>query len=197
VNETEQKHQQQDQETVAIDINLTRGMVVLLVVALMAVAFVGYLAQGRQEAVASPAVVEAQQASSGGQKYYMTGSAFLGNQAATACSAGYHMASLWEIIDTSNLEYNVDLGAARGDSGQGPPSGHAGWVHTGYDATVSDTLGQANCNGWTSNDTNHYGTAIARPSNWSTVGTFGAIADWDAITVHCDSGGVLVWCVED
>jgi hypothetical protein len=73
------------------------------------------------------------------KSYYLTQTTHNGSQPLTACAAGYHMASLWEIFDTSNLKYDTALGAVSNDSGSGPPTvvivaGHilnAGWIRTG------------------------------------------------------------------
>jgi hypothetical protein len=40
----------------------------------------------------------------GAKKYYQSHSGFTGSQASTACEKGFHMASLWEIFNTSNLQ---------------------------------------------------------------------------------------------
>jgi hypothetical protein len=77
---------------------------------------------------------------------------FDGNETLTACAKGYHMASIWEILDTSNLSYNTDLGVIVDDSGSGPPNAIEGWIRTG-DVT-SDHF--TNCKAWTS-DLNDFG----------------------------------------
>jgi hypothetical protein len=81
--------------------------------------------------------------------YYLTTTLHNGAQATTACAAGFHMASLWEMFDTSNLKYETGLGFTRPDSGFGPPLS-LGWVRTGGNASFSTTPGFANCNAWTS-----------------------------------------------
>ena len=75
------------------------------------------------------------------RKFYLTKTEdYTGSQALSACASGYHMASLWEIFDTSNLRYDTALGASSTDSGSGPPVavyfglGHFegdGWIRTG------------------------------------------------------------------
>ena len=58
------------------------------------------------------------------RKFYMTSSFPQGNAAINACVAGYHFASLQEIMDPSNLEYATELGSTAHslpDSGSGPP----------------------------------------------------------------------------
>jgi hypothetical protein len=74
--------------------------------------------------------LKAQVASTVPRKYYMTRDRYDGAHALTACAAGYHMASLWEIHETSNLRYDTELGLTRGDSGCGPPNSFSGWSGT-------------------------------------------------------------------
>ena len=93
----------QDENTIVIDVNLTRGLVILLVLALLMVMFVGYLAWGQDEAAASGSQIPLA-ASSGMRQYYVTTTYHYGADADDACASGYHMASLWEIMDPSNLK---------------------------------------------------------------------------------------------
>ncbi len=61
-------------------------------------------------------------ANKGPRKFYLTKTLHTGAQALSACATGYHMASLWEIHDPTNLRYNTELGFTSGsDSGFGPP----------------------------------------------------------------------------
>jgi hypothetical protein len=70
-----------------------------------------------------------------GRQYYLTaaGTYYDGSQATTACAEGYHMASMWELLDVSNLIYNTTLGFqhSSGDQGDGPPAHADGWVRSG------------------------------------------------------------------
>jgi hypothetical protein len=182
----------QDERVVAIDINLTRGLVGLLALALLAAALLGYLAWGQQEAAASGSQIPLA-ASSGMRQYYLTKSYSEGADAADACASGYHMASLWEIMDPSNLKYNTDLGDTRSDSGQGPPSGRQGWVRTGFATSSSNTPGWGNCNAWTSNEISDYGTWAWLPYNW---GSGQDIHVWEVGYNGCWLNA-YVWCVED
>jgi hypothetical protein len=109
------------------------------------------------------------------------------------CAMGYHFASLWEILDPSNLRYNINQGAMREDSGMGPPTVSIGWVRTGYNGDASSTPGQANCNGW-DQDTGT-GTVIGLPSDW-TDASQQDIPPWDASLGTC-STSTQVWCVAD
>ena len=128
--------------------------------------------------------------------FYMTQDAFDGSQAPTACTAGFHMASIWEILDPSALKYDTTLGLTRADSGGGPPSGFAGWVRTGWAASAVETLGAANCNGYTSNDATLFGTRVGLGANWGT--DVSRVSPWVPLTTTCNgSPATKVWCVQD
>jgi hypothetical protein len=70
------------------------------------------------------------EAAKGPRKFYLTQDKFNGSEALTACAEGYHMASLWDIFDISNLNYDTTLGLTYDDSGSAPPSDN-GWIRTG------------------------------------------------------------------
>jgi hypothetical protein len=127
--------------------------------------------------------------------YYLTASAsYDGDDAPGACAKGYHMASLWEIWDTSNLRYNTQLGYQYpdGDCGQGPPTDVLGWVRTGADASTSNQgPGRANCSAYTST-TVISGTVVALPDDWSAPDS--TMGVWVAGTASCASSQ-RVWCV--
>jgi hypothetical protein len=107
----------------------------------------------------------------------------------------YHMASLWEILDPTDLEYNADLGYTRADSGAGPPTYLSAWVRTGGDSnTTSGYAGQDNCAVWTSDDPGHLGTTVQLLKDWA--GGSEDVHVWDTITFNCNNTW-RVWCVED
>ena len=190
-------------QTLVININLTRGMVAVLMAGLLLVAFVGYLALGQKGASASPAVPKVAQASaagaSGTRKYYMTSDSHQGNLDVTSvCTTGYHMASMWEMVDPSNLEYAIDLvasgaGQTRADTGYGPPAYWVGWVRTGWDASTYNMAGEAYCNGWDSIESDEYGTGAGFPMDWAGGPDLGA---WNLVTAGCHVYA-RVWCIED
>ncbi len=156
------------------------------------------LAGGQETAVAksqlSPTVSQALASSSYSlRQYYLTIGAHNGAQADDSCALGYHMASLWDFIDTSNLRYNVANGYARGDSRQGPPTTIEGWVRTGYSNSVASTPGQANCNGWASDGVSDYGSSVYLPGDWTAGGDLGI---WKVGAWGCDFT-LPVWCVAD
>ena len=137
------------------------------------------------------------------RRFYMTKSTGgLGNQALTACSAGFHMASTWELLELSTLTYDTELGQLQADSGSGPPTttnlGSAGfaWIRTGAPASAagSNTPGFDNCRAWTSASSGDQGTAAAlvRTGANPTSPTW----PWALVTIPCNQG-LFVWCVED
>ena len=131
-----------------------------------------------------------------GRHVYLTNFDRTPDQALTACSEGYHMASIWELADISNLIYDYKHPDAytKADSGKGPPSYWYGWVRTGYDITGANTAGTGNCLNWTSTLRTNYGTIARLTNTWDTP--TGALSPWEADTWYC--GGIApVWCVGD
>jgi len=131
-----------------------------------------------------------------GRQYYLTAEGtYDGSEAKTACAEGYHMASMWELLDVSNLIYNTTLGYhhASPDQGDGPPTNADGWVRTGYSASTMDLAGHANCNNYTSAEETHRGTVAWLPSDWESPGS--TTGPWRVGAESCDPA--RVWCVED
>jgi hypothetical protein len=144
--------------------------------------------------------------SSGGlRRFYLTKTTFQGNAAMTACGAGYHMASRFEILDVGVLDYDAGTGLTTDDSGSGPPSrpsrgepiGPAGWVRTGRPSrfTEASPAGSAstNCGAWSSSSHEAYGTIAYL------VDRFGdergaAVGPWGGEAQSCDQQ-FHVWCV--
>ncbi len=160
----------------------------LAAISLAAVAIVTFTALlgARQSRVQSPF---------GARSYYLTRTAHDGNEALTACAAGFHMASLWEIFDPTQLRYDRTLGLTRDDSGWGPPSGY-GWIRTGG-GTVPDSsqFATPNCNAWTSDGGFHEGTAASLTSALH-LNLTSAVAPWNATVAVCHESA-HVWCVQD
>jgi hypothetical protein len=139
----------------------------------------------------------------GVRHFYLTRTLHTAIQAPTACSEGYHFASIWEIADPSSLKYDTALGWTSSDSGTGPPTAvpffaaawtARGWVRTGYEASSSDTPGLANCYAWGTNSEFARGTVANLPSNWTGGGQ--DIGVWNADVRSCDRY-CWVWCVQD
>ncbi len=127
------------------------------------------------------------------RRYYLTKDTFTPTKISSACTSGYHFASLFEISNPSILIYDTSLGATKDDSGEGPPTGLYGWIHTGANSDGSgSTVGSANCLNWTYDGTGHYGTYITLGTNWTTTQ---AIPMWVPGLTQCVA--VRVWCVQD
>jgi hypothetical protein len=139
------------------------------------------------------AIVSAE-AAKGPRKYYLSQERVTGSQALTACADGFHMASLWEIFQTTLLKYDTTRGLTFSDSGYGPPTGF-GWIRTGYvNNGQASVPGQDNCLTWTSAANSDFGT-ITRPSfTWNAPAT--TTDPWESSVATCD-GELGVWCVED
>ena len=141
------------------------------------------------------------------RRYYLTTGLHDGGDAADpgVCADGFHFASLWEIIDPSNLEYDGALGFVKDDAGEGPPAGITtitafGWVRTGFSSSDISTPGRGNCDGWSS-ATASQGTAAWLLENWDSGVSQGlpigpASGPWVTDNVPCNISAP-VWCVQD
>ncbi len=150
------------------------------------------------------------------RKYFLTKDEYQGDQVLNACSAvasGYHMASIWEILDPSNLQYDYQNGYTKADSGFGPPTGVFGWIRTGSDFDVDVDpyrAGLANCGGWTTTTQLARGTVASLHDRWIRIPVFGdlfldtqkfelfdnAFPWWDTGAALCYTDHA-VWCVSD
>jgi hypothetical protein len=152
---------------------------------------------GEMASVVSPAGVTSLSAGgSSGGVFFLTNFNRNANTALTACGPGFHMASMWELADISNLTYNTSHPSAylKSDAGSGPPALWYGWVRTGYDSSTTNTAGVGNCANWTSTLGTAYGTIARLTNNWDV--TAGALSYWEADPWTC-SGIAPVWCVGD
>ena len=69
---------------------------------------------------AAPALAQNPARTDNRRTVYLTLQLFDPSQAVNACAAGHHMASVFELLDPSNLKYDTTLGVQQEDSGQGP-----------------------------------------------------------------------------
>lgn len=127
------------------------------------------------------------------RKYYLTMNGFQGNGVLTACATGYHAATLWEILDTSNLVYDTVLGVKWPSGDSTPPTGIWGWARTGGAPNIGEGAG-SNCASWTIGSALQYGTLIELPDDWTTPGS--KIGIWKTGFGACFSS-FYVWCVGD
>jgi hypothetical protein len=128
------------------------------------------------------------------QGYYLTTATFDGSHALTACIAGYHMASVWEVHEPSNLRYDTNLGFKLDDSGFGPPTGYGGWIRTGFVSNVTGNTGVVNCGVWSSNSAFDSGTQVNLQQDYINSGP--ASTPWFGGTFSCNFPS-RVWCVQD
>jgi hypothetical protein len=134
----------------------------------------------------------------GRRLYYMTQTLHQPNEALTACETGFHFASLYEILDPSNLRYDTYRGRASDDSGSGPLTHRPAWLRTGTNASGSGVMapGFANCNAWTTMDGNSFGSYIELTRAW-TIELFPEYKwPWRMQAIPCDLQAA-VWCVQD
>jgi len=138
--------------------------------------------------------------------YYLTKNTITGGNVLTACATGYHFASVWEILVTSDLHYNKTLGRTNTNSGGGPPAlaggttfstAPFGWIRVGG-------IGDPNCFNWTSSSAVNSGSAAtlnfgsAHEPQWLIDNNTGG-----QTAISCDgtlSGTPLpigVWCVQN
>jgi hypothetical protein len=141
-------------------------------------------------------------------QYFLTDAVVVASDAPSSCGTGFHMASLYEILDPTPLSYaGSNLLAyqppAPADLGSGPPSQVHGWVHTGYTASsvITSTPGQANCNGYTDGSSNNSGTRVRLKSNWEFFQggdiIYSVAPWWDTDSQLCSDLTTHVWCVQD
>lgn len=126
--------------------------------------------------------------------FYLTITTRTGGQALTACAPGFHMASLWEILDPSNLRYDTILGITLDDAGAGPPTALPGWIRTGTKASGFLPAPRANCHAWQSSSGLDYGALVRLSPAWN----FDAVtaSPWAPGNESC-SVPQRVWCVQD
>jgi hypothetical protein len=153
--------------------------------------------QSMGTAEGAPASLAPAVTSSDARHFYVTDFNVATDATLTACSIGYHMASMWEILDPSNLVYNFAHPDAhtKADSGHGPPSFWYGWVRTGQSSSNANTGTFDNCNNWTSTSASDTGVSVRLTRTWETPpAEIGGI--WDATDFSCNFTGP-VWCVKN
>ena len=129
------------------------------------------------------------------KSFYLTPDRYYPNEALTACAAGYHFASIWEIWYFSNFTYNTELGISQRDSGLGPPALLEGWVRSGIPFTSDN-----NCRAW--NSTAKRDSGILAHINFNHLFS-GAVdplisgdSPWKVVSRECSQLN-RVWCASD
>ena len=167
------------------DVMMTKDVLerlAVVAIALLLIVLAGDVSAGSTKGAAGP------------KRFYLTQDFFNGGQALTACAAPFHMASLWEILDPSNLKYDTSRGYINDDSGSGPPATTIGWIRTGGPATTGASFGgAANCNAWTSASSLDSGTVVDLLLGWNSAAT--VASPWQADAEPCDDAR-RVWCVQ-
>lgn len=188
-----------DERIVVVDVDLTRlaaaAVATATLVALLWVCLWGNRTV-EAEGPSSAARSTDSRAAAARQFYLTTYAMYEGGDALTACASGYHMASLWEVMDPSSLEYNTALGLIQADSGHGPPTGADGWIRTGNSAAASGVPGVANCSAWNSSSMTDEGTVAWLPSDWQTVPDLLVWHTGSGVSWDCETN-TRVWCIED
>lgn len=134
-------------------------------------------------------------ASDGRRRFYLSPVPVNGAAALSACHAGYHMASLWEIHDPSQLAYAANYGVTTGDTGKGPVA-FSGWARTGFETRfLTQGAGFASCAAWTASDGVTTGSLVALDPSWGDASMLDQ-SPWQAQHDFC-SAVHNVWCVED
>jgi hypothetical protein len=160
-----------------------------LALAVILTSLIGTLVWSPGQAVASPTQAE----HTDPLQYYLTTDLYHGDQVLSACALGFHMASLWELLDTSNLRYNTTRGFTRTDSGYGPPA-TGGWIRTGYASDSTGSPGTSNCHAWTSGSESDVGSYVFLPGIWEADNE--DLMGWAVATAIC-STQIRVWCIGD
>jgi hypothetical protein len=128
------------------------------------------------------------------RKFYVTVDLFDGAQAPAACAPGYHMASLWEILDPTGLRYDTTRGYTQADAGSGPPVSE-GWLRTGMPPRATSAgAGENNCNAYTSSSADHLGSVARFEEDWEFDGP--VVSPWLGRGASCSTPS-RVWCVQD
>ena len=136
--------------------------------------------------------------------YYLTRSQVTGDQASAACSTGFHMASTFEMIDASKLQYATGLPDAFSDivsiddQRDGPAVIDFGWVRTGYASTpdpTRDPYESLNCNNESKSTDAEWGT-VARLYDNVTASQMNS--EWGVgVCARQGTQQYRVWCVEN
>ncbi len=147
--------------------------------------------------------------------YYLTkDKTYTGATALSACSEGYHMASLYELLTSGKLQYLQDTALAyhgSPDMGYGPPSGLKGWIRTGNFPNIRHGSGVANCSVWSSENSSDEGSTIGFQPSWLFVNDiFGPlpiinipyqqqsqVAPWFIPDTDFCNQQNYVWCIQD
>jgi len=122
-----------------------------------------------------------------GQSFYLTNSPTLGAfDPDLVCVDGYHMASLYELKNPSEMHYDTNpvYSLILDDSGSGAPVLN-GWIRSGRDASTGQ-----NCSVWLSEHQNSMGQVVQPTFTTTVFGTWG-LSSAPCNTLH------YLWCISD
>lgn len=133
--------------------------------------------------------------------FYLSKTPVHGGLALQQCAAGFHMASLGEILDPSGLRYDALRGHALGDGTPPTSSAAAGWIRTGYTPyATSGEPGKSNCDAWTTGAGIAGGTVAHLNEVWTQTSTTPPVTPplwpWKLASQLCTFPS-RVWCVQD
>lgn len=127
------------------------------------------------------------------RRYFLTLTSYTGGDAdePSTCGSGFQFASVAELNNPTELDYDESLGRISGDSGGGPPGvtdgEFAGWIRSGQENSVA-----FNCQGWASSADDRSGMRL----NWkTTTGLPTRASGWERDLDQCDNLNP-VWCIE-
>ncbi|MDJ0788545.1 MAG: hypothetical protein QNK05_17195 [Myxococcota bacterium] len=128
----------------------------------------------------------------GRRRFYLTPSEHTGQTAPFACTNGFHMASLPELLASDSLSYDTGLGVSGEDTGSGTPRGFsfAGWARSGVDTS------SLACDAFTSNSGQGPLVYLSVEETVEIPGLMQIEPVWTFIDGTC-SNPSKVWCVED
>ena len=134
--------------------------------------------------------------------YYLTTYGFTGDEAITACESGFHMASLSEIQDPSNVQYAPGRKPVYDyfDQVSDQFPDHTGWVRTEADPLMGYVY---NCDAWRSSSDQQSGTTMTRRflrgenNGHSLYEESDPAAWWQSTRTASCAQPKFVWCVED
>ncbi len=117
-----------------------------------------------------------------------------GNVPLARCDPGFHFATLFELLQTTGIEFDPVRSGVFGTSDGFPQTGLEGWVRTGGFSLVGRTPGRATCARWTSNSENDSGTTAQLLDDWSLSPE--NPGRWVTSVDTCNRSK-NVWCIEN
>lgn len=126
----------------------------------------------------------------GGRLYYLTSATTTAAGAPASCAAGFHFASLTEMLYEGHLEYADGFGRSIDEGGvvAGAGGGDQGWVRAGFEGSTA-----SNCSNWTAAGSQTGPTLTTSDASVVTTTNRGA---WNLGAGTC-SFPRRVWCIQD